>query len=135
MLEFSTEGCTDSRFNSTFYAFTPISEAHSARLAVADAVPDDSDYFWLYRLSYLWYSVLGFLVTLFVGLASAYILKWLKLEGESRIYEDETKECINTDLFSPPIAWQLKKRYAKYIQNGGIVDMSSNKIINENTKF
>ncbi|XP_055695888.1 putative sodium-dependent multivitamin transporter [Lutzomyia longipalpis] len=135
MLEFSTEGCTDSRFNSTFYAFTPISEAHSARLAVADAVPDDSDYFWLYRLSYLWYSVLGFLVTLFVGLASAYILKWLKLEGESCIYEDETKECINTDLFSPPIAWQLKKRYAKYIQNGGIVDMSSNKIISENTKF
>uniref|UniRef100_A0A6B2EGH4 Putative sodium/solute symporter n=1 Tax=Phlebotomus kandelakii TaxID=1109342 RepID=A0A6B2EGH4_9DIPT len=135
MLDFSLEGCSDVRYNTSFYSFTPFSEAKSARLEAANAIPDDSDYFWLYRLSYLWYSVLGFLVTLIVGLVMAYLLRWLKLEGESRIYVDENKECINTDLFSPPIAWRLKKRYARYIQNGGMVDGSSTKIISENTKF
>ncbi|XP_059613300.1 putative sodium-dependent multivitamin transporter [Phlebotomus argentipes] len=131
MLDFSVEECSDTRYNSSY---SDVSVPIFPREETANPTSDDSEYFWLYRLSYLWYSVLGFLVTLFVGLVLTYLLKWLKLEGESRIYADGNKECINTDLFSPPIAWQLKKRHTKYIENGGVVDISSSNITSDNAE-
>lgn len=81
----------------------------------------DSDYFYLYRLSYLWSVVLGYIVTFVIGYGTSLILLWLGYGGTERIYLDSGKTCINTDLFSPPVAKRMRRALAKHIENGGDV--------------
>jgi len=60
------------------------------------------DYFILYRLSYMWYVVIGCLLTLLVGVIVSYIVKW---------YKKEAVTISNLDLFSPLVRGYIKKRY------------------------
>ena len=65
-------------------------------------VYSSDDYFILYRLSYLWLVVIGFLLTLLVGVIISYIVKW---------YTKEAVTISNLDLFSPLVRGCIKKRY------------------------
>uniref|UniRef100_A0A2M4BHR8 Putative sodium-dependent multivitamin transporter n=2 Tax=Anopheles marajoara TaxID=58244 RepID=A0A2M4BHR8_9DIPT len=122
-LDFSTEDCSDfGGFNETARALLPIA---MAQRAAADEEPrDDSGYFYLYRLSYLWFSVLGYIVTFVVGYGTSLVLRWRGAHGTERIYLDDNRIAYNTDLFSPPIARRMKQRLAAFIENGGDVDAS-----------
>nr|XP_029727511.1 putative sodium-dependent multivitamin transporter isoform X2 [Aedes albopictus] len=84
----------------------------------------DSDYFYLYRLSYLWSVVLGYIVTFVIGYGTSLILLWLGYGGTDRIYLDSGKTCINTDLFSPPVAKRMRRALAKHIENGGDIEIT-----------
>lgn len=53
--------------------------------------PDESEVFFLYRVSFLWYSVISFFVTVLVGLIVSY------LTGPTN------PEDVDTDLLSPPV--------------------------------
>uniref|UniRef100_A0A2M4AFP2 Putative sodium-dependent multivitamin transporter n=1 Tax=Anopheles triannulatus TaxID=58253 RepID=A0A2M4AFP2_9DIPT len=124
-LDFSTEDCSDfGGFNETARVLLPIAMAQ--RAAVNDEPRDDSGYFYLYRLSYLWFSVLGYIVTFVVGYGTSLVLRWRGAQGTERIYLDENRIAYNTDLFSPPIARRMKQRLATFIENGGDVDASRN---------
>lgn len=74
-------------------------------------------YFYLYRISYLWYSPIGFCITLFGGWIVSLIFTGCGMGGERVIYLDEEKRMINADLFSPPIAKRLRLENAKYLEN------------------
>jgi hypothetical protein len=67
-------------------------------------VHSSDDYFLLYRLSYLWYVVIGFLVTLLVGVICSCISNW---------YIKEPHTVSNPDLFSPLIRRCVKQNYHK----------------------
>lgn len=111
MLDFSVEDCDRfGGFNNT----TPMVLALKAN-------QPDSDYFYLYRLSYLWSVVLGYILTFVIGYGMSLILIWLGYQGTDRIYLDSSKTCINTDLFSPPVAKRMRRALAKHIENGGDV--------------
>jgi hypothetical protein len=69
-------------------------------------------YFYLYRISYMYAVILGFLVTLVIGYISSYFFYLLKLQDKEKIHVIGTND-INTDLFSPPIAKKLKSNYDK----------------------
>uniref|UniRef100_A0A336M4V5 CSON009897 protein n=1 Tax=Culicoides sonorensis TaxID=179676 RepID=A0A336M4V5_CULSO len=69
-----------------------------------------TDYFYLYRLSYLWSVVLGFLVALVVGYIVSFCLELLHWQGEDKVHIDGNKNRINYDLFAPPLARHLKKK-------------------------
>ncbi|KFB39610.1 AGAP004199-PA-like protein [Anopheles sinensis] len=118
-LEFSVDDCSEfGGFNQT--SVVPLAMAQRA----ADVRPD-SDYFYLYRLSYMWFSVLGYLVTFAVGYGTSLLLRWRGMAGTERIYLDEQQVYLNTDLFSPPVARAMKQRMARFIENGGDVRMTS----------
>ncbi|XP_050087971.1 putative sodium-dependent multivitamin transporter [Anopheles aquasalis] len=122
-LDFSTEDCSDfGGFNETTRTLLPIAMAQ--RAAADDEPRDDSGYFYLYRLSYMWFSVLGYIVTFVVGYGTSLVLRWRGAQGTERIYLDENRIAYNTDLFSPPIARRMKQRLAAFIENGGDVDAS-----------
>lgn len=123
MLDFSVEDCSQfGGFNST--TITPMVMAQRMDRP-------DSDYFYLYRLSYLWSVVLGYLLTFIVGYSVSLTLRWLGHQGTERIYLDNDHVYINTDLFSPPVAKHIKRALAKHIQNGGEVEITKRNGINK----
>ena len=50
----------------------------------------------------MWYVVIGFLLSLLVGVIVSYIVNW---------YKKETVTVSNPDLFSPLVRGYIKKRY------------------------
>jgi len=88
LLPMSTDSCTESG-NMT-----------AAEIRTGEGSSDD--YFILYRLSYMWYVVIGCLLTLLVGVIVSYIVKW---------YKKEVVTVSNPDLFSPLVRGYIKKRY------------------------
>lgn len=103
LLDFSDEGCKS--VNSTFLYIPKASDS------------DDSSYFWLYRVSYQWYSLIGFLVTFIVGYIASFICELLKWDSNARIYEDKDKTIIKTDLFCPPLAKRLARKNERLIKD------------------
>uniref|UniRef100_A0A1B0BUC7 Sodium-dependent multivitamin transporter n=1 Tax=Glossina palpalis gambiensis TaxID=67801 RepID=A0A1B0BUC7_9MUSC len=76
-----------------------------------NAVTDSSEkveYFWLYRLSYLWLSVLGFIITLTTGYALSRLLEYFNLADNYQIYTDISRKIIDCDLFIPPLSQKLR---------------------------
>lgn len=73
-------------------------------------------YFWLFKVSYLWYAPIGFTITLFGGWLLSIIFELIHLEGTPTIYLDNNRKVINADLFSPPVARRLRLRNAKYLE-------------------
>lgn len=109
-LPVSIEGCSSTLLlNSTF------STMSAAKLV------DETEYFWLFKLSYMWYCVLGFTVTILVGYLLSFLFEQIGIQGKSKIYLDDEETCINTDLFSPPIARRLKRQFATHLERGGNV--------------
>ncbi|XP_068139830.1 putative sodium-dependent multivitamin transporter [Drosophila tropicalis] len=104
-LPMSTDGC-------------PITESSQSRardIFLANLREDtDQDqeqhYFYLYRISYMWYAALGFLVAFFVGWLLSYLFAWLKWDDNRRIYQDLDCTLIKHDLFVPPLARRLQRQ-------------------------
>jgi solute carrier family 5 (sodium-coupled monocarboxylate transporter), member 8/12 len=68
---------------------------------------------YLFRLSYMYAGMIGFLVVYILGLLFSYILKCTKYYNNDAMYLDESRTLINPDLFLPPIAKVLEKRNQK----------------------
>ncbi|XP_055637499.1 putative sodium-dependent multivitamin transporter isoform X2 [Toxorhynchites rutilus septentrionalis] len=123
MLDFSVEDCSRfGGFNSTISS--PFVMAHQMERP-------DSDYFYLYRLSYLWSVVLGYVTTFMIGYGISLILHCIGRQGTERIYLDNDKRYINTDLFCPPVAKRMKRTLAKHIENGGDIEITKRTVINK----
>ncbi|XP_067635505.1 putative sodium-dependent multivitamin transporter [Eurosta solidaginis] len=106
-LEFSTEGCPAKPLTSHISSlFTQLPRVATALAAEAD----ESYYFYLYRISYMWYAVIGFLVTLFVGLVCSWLYAKLGWDSNAHIYTDSACTTVKYDLFVPPIAKRLRNR-------------------------
>ncbi|XP_004531110.1 putative sodium-dependent multivitamin transporter [Ceratitis capitata] len=103
-LEFSTDGC----------AVTPptshVSDFFTQSPTASSETDDEPHYFYLYRISYMWYSVIGFLITLFVGLACSWLYAKLGWDSNAHIYTDSACTTIKYDLFVPPLAKRLRNR-------------------------
>ncbi|CAL7942190.1 unnamed protein product [Xylocopa violacea] len=63
--------------------------------------PPDSSYFYLYRISYMWYCPLGFLMTFIIGLFLSFCLR--------RIFKKQKVE-LDPDLFFPITAKRIRRR-------------------------
>lgn len=109
MLEFSTENCT---------AYDGLRDQWKSAISAVDTSPlqmnlsvrADEDYFWLYRISYLWYGVLGYFITFVFGYLFSVTFEALNYGGKKKIYVDNNRNCINTDLFVPPLANYIKRQ-------------------------
>ncbi|XP_018799916.1 PREDICTED: putative sodium-dependent multivitamin transporter [Bactrocera latifrons] len=101
-LEFSTEGCPATP--PTSY----VSDIFTHRLLTAEAA--EPHYFYLYRISYMWYATIGFLVTFFMGLVCSWLYAKLGWDSNAHIYTDSACTTIKYDLFVPPIARRLRNR-------------------------
>ncbi|XP_046414082.1 putative sodium-dependent multivitamin transporter [Neodiprion fabricii] len=61
----------------------------------------DSSYFYLYRISYMWYAPMGFIVSMVIGLAVSNLIGLLS---------KNTPREIDPDLFTPLIAKRVRRR-------------------------
>ncbi|KAL5288547.1 hypothetical protein ACFFRR_009023 [Megaselia abdita] len=111
VLDFSTEGCSN---NATIPILTKSSSVQS------------EDFYWIYRVSYLWYPVMCFVITTVFGYVFSLIYELLKLDDNRRIYKDNYKLVINYDLFIPPLAKRLRSN-----NNNVKFDPEVNKELNE----
>lgn len=64
----------------------------------------DDSYFYLYRISYMWYSPLGFLIVVVVGWAASWILRW--------IFKEDPAD-VDPLLLSPIVASGVQKKWMK----------------------
>ena len=62
---------------------------------------DDSRFFYLYRISYMWYSPIGFLMTVIIGLIVSYFC---------RLVFREKPQYLDPDLFFPCIGKCMRAR-------------------------
>jgi hypothetical protein len=74
----------------------------------------DSSYFYLYRISYMWYSVLGFLITFMLGLL---------VSALSRAINGSRNANLDPNLFFPMIARRIRSRQRHDVE---IADVYSN---------
>lgn len=100
-LDMSTEGC-------------PINQSYARDIfhlnrARSDATSDEQ-YFYLYRISYMWYAALGFLIAFFGGWLFSWIAAVFKWDNNRHIYQDAECTLIKHDLFVPPISKRLQRR-------------------------
>uniref|UniRef100_A0A6M2DZL7 Putative sodium-dependent multivitamin transporter n=1 Tax=Xenopsylla cheopis TaxID=163159 RepID=A0A6M2DZL7_XENCH len=100
-LPVSTQGCPYNNGTHTYHHFSSTLKSDN-----------DSDYFYLYRLSYLWYSVLGFLVTFVVGALMSVLYESIRLESRPDYMH------LDPNLFSPPFARRVRRKQAAMLTNG-----------------
>ncbi|XP_043265251.1 putative sodium-dependent multivitamin transporter [Colletes gigas] len=94
-LDVSTSGC-----NATvFYDYVETSNSRFDHQQNGD-----DSYFYLYRISYIWYCPLGSVISFSVGWISSWILNF--------IFGEESKE-LDPDLFTPFVASRMRKRQSK----------------------
>ncbi|GLH06851.1 Putative sodium-dependent multivitamin transporter [Gryllus bimaculatus] len=92
----TTDGCFEG--NLTFFTTaTPVTPT--------EPNTSSGEYFYLYSLSYLWYIVLGFLITLFIGTIVSCLYN---------CYAKKIETDLNPDLFSPFVRKYVKRRQRKY---------------------
>ncbi|XP_055312410.1 putative sodium-dependent multivitamin transporter isoform X2 [Sitodiplosis mosellana] len=103
-LNFSKDGCP----NTPSLVTTPVPITTPAPTNATEI-----EYFWLYKISYMWYAPLGFFLSLIIGWIVSVILESFNLGGEPTIYTDKNRTIINADLFTPPLAKRLRKRNAE----------------------
>jgi sodium-coupled monocarboxylate transporter 8/12 len=73
----------------------------------------EQTYFYLYRISYMYGVIIGFLVTVIVGYLVSYLLYVLKLQTMEKIYMKDSIGEINADLFVPPLARRMKRKFVE----------------------
>lgn len=73
------------------------SKLFNETVLMSDINSDTVEPFWLFRVSFLWYSVLGVTIVILVGLIVSYFTK------------EEDAVTIDRDLLSPLIYWTLPK--------------------------
>nr|XP_034196013.1 putative sodium-dependent multivitamin transporter [Osmia lignaria] len=78
----------------------------SLNLHFQNGESNDDSYFYLYRISYMWYCPIGSVLSFGAG----WIFSWIF----DRISKEERKE-LNPDLFTPILASRVRKRRSKYI--------------------
>ncbi|KAL0106500.1 hypothetical protein PUN28_016304 [Cardiocondyla obscurior] len=71
----------------------------------------DSSYFYLYRISYMWYCPIGFLITFLVGLLFSNLF---------RLYFKNENDKLDINLFFPVVARRILKQRRTNITNEGI---------------
>ncbi|XP_076678763.1 putative sodium-dependent multivitamin transporter [Andrena cerasifolii] len=87
-LPFSVEGCDNATLLMDHVNVTPIES-------------DTTSYFYLYRISYMWYTPMGFTITMVVG--------YLTSLATNRIFQKDTREH-DPSLFIPYLASRIRRR-------------------------
>ncbi|XP_017002289.2 putative sodium-dependent multivitamin transporter [Drosophila takahashii] len=98
-LDMSTEGCPLNR-----------SFASDVFLKSTKVESQEEHFFYLYRISYMWYAALGFLIAFFGGWLLSWLCELFNWDNNRRIYQDADCTLIKHDLFVPPLAKRLQRR-------------------------
>ncbi|XP_025829911.1 putative sodium-dependent multivitamin transporter [Agrilus planipennis] len=109
-LPVSIEGCVNA---TTFLTTSSQPTLHIARNS------GNSDYFWLYRISYLYNGVVGLIATMVVGIFVSYIIYCVR--GRKEVQMDP-------NLFVPPLARRLEKRWGTLQNSSEVVSASAEKL-------
>uniref|UniRef100_A0A034VML1 Putative sodium-dependent multivitamin transporter n=1 Tax=Bactrocera dorsalis TaxID=27457 RepID=A0A034VML1_BACDO len=108
-LDFRDDGCSAAG-NMTLVA-EALTQAFNMTTAQPTTASPPIEYNWFFRLSYMWYCVIGFLVTLIGGYVLSLLLEVLKWADNRQIYLDHQQ--IDVDLFVPPLARRLRRHDAE----------------------
>ncbi|XP_017869858.1 PREDICTED: putative sodium-dependent multivitamin transporter [Drosophila arizonae] len=106
-LEMSIAGCPADR---SYAADIFLLQTDTAHFRESPEPEPESSYFYLYRISYMWYAPIGFVISLFGGWLLSYCMAAFKWDNNRRIYHDADCTLIKHDLFVPPIAKHLQRR-------------------------
>lgn len=97
-LPLSTTGCE-------LRNVTEVAQAVQATMSGAEP-----HFFWLYRLSYLWFCVLGFLITIAIGYCASLTLTHFNIADNSQIYFDKCHKQLDYDLFAPILSRRWRRQ-------------------------
>ncbi|XP_018301707.1 putative sodium-dependent multivitamin transporter isoform X1 [Mycetomoellerius zeteki] len=109
------EGCGNNIANITMSVLQNVTQSFSKSTG-------DSSYFYLYRISYMWYSPLGFLITFMLGLV---------ISNLSRLIFKKQNDELDTDLFFPVLARRIRYRRCMDVENEGNSSLSRNYSLND----
>ncbi|XP_058802925.1 putative sodium-dependent multivitamin transporter [Phymastichus coffea] len=108
-LPLSVEGC-DAQFLAP-----EVLRAASRHSPVNDE--DQSQYFYLYRISYVWYGAIGFAVTILVGIV-------VSLLSRATRGDDVDEEELDPNLFFPIVARRIRRRRTRHLKTAELNERS-----------
>ncbi|XP_018397564.1 PREDICTED: putative sodium-dependent multivitamin transporter [Cyphomyrmex costatus] len=94
------DGCDNNVANITMFILQNVTSVSKST--------GDSSYFYLYRISYMWYSPLGFLITFMLGLI---------ISNLSRLFFKTQNDELDTNLFFPVLARRIRYRRCMDVEN------------------
>lgn len=106
-----------------------VSEIFTSTIRAVKA-EEEPHYFYLYRISYMWYAVIGFLITFVLGVIFSCIFEKLGWDMNGALYTDASRTIIKCDLFVPPIAKRIRKKQMPLV----VVTATSSEIGNNNSR-
>lgn len=80
---------------------------------------ENESYFYLYRISYMWYGPLGFLVALIAGWITSLVARCISNEMNSTEHD--------SSLFSPIVAKLMQKKQKEEFEFRNMITFSKNK--------
>ncbi|XP_039279382.1 putative sodium-dependent multivitamin transporter [Nilaparvata lugens] len=107
-LPVSVEGCASAITTPT----TPVSIINFTTTIINNAttsITKEQHYNYLFRISYLWYIVIGFVVTMIVGTLVSLAVNMMTSDSKQ----------LDPDLFTPPVAAYIKKHYCYQVSKSG----------------
>uniref|UniRef100_A0A1L8ECI2 Putative sodium-dependent multivitamin transporter n=1 Tax=Haematobia irritans TaxID=7368 RepID=A0A1L8ECI2_HAEIR len=104
-LPLETDGCPIS-----FTLTSHVSDIFSSTSNDIKDLQEESHFFYLYRVSYMWYAVCGFIIAFLGGILFSWIYDKLKWDTNDNIYTDHSRILIKHELFVPPIAKRIRQK-------------------------
>ncbi|KAL5284019.1 hypothetical protein ACFFRR_006347 [Megaselia abdita] len=77
---------------------------------LTSSTDDETDYHWLYKMSYLWQAVTGFFITMITGYIFSLIFQYWGIDKNEKIYVDRDGKLLRSELFSPFLQRRIKER-------------------------
>ena len=106
--------------------------AVKAKENLRDDVESDG-HFYLYRISYAWYAMIGFSLTMIIGTLSSWFFH--KFYYSNILMENESESKIDANLFITPIRQTLLKTQGKPEKSNALAMSNSNGRISNGITF
>ena len=106
--------------------------AVKAKENLRDDVESDG-HFYLYRISYAWYAMIGFSLTMIIGTLSSWFFH--KFYYSNTLMENESEAKVDANLFITPIREKLLKSQGKQEKSNVLAMCNSNGRISNGITF
>lgn len=90
-----------------------VEECSDDLITLSSSTFEEEEYHWLFKMSYLWQAVLGFLITLVSGYICSLLFQYWGIDNNNKIYVDKDRKYIKSELFAPYLQRRINEESSK----------------------
>lgn len=87
-----------------------VEECSDDLITMSSSTFEEEEYHWLFKMSYLWQAVLGFLITFFSGYVCSLVFQYWGIDNNDKVYVDKDRKHIKNELFAPFLQRKMNEK-------------------------